>query len=273
MRVARQLRLIAVALVAACDSNSVDGPTTPEPTATLDVQVRQAIQPWGVVPLLPVVENNAALVDLGQALFFEKALSGNRDVACATCHSPTTEAGDGRSLAVGTGAVLTGGLRTLGVGRQFTPRNAPSLFNSGLGVFYMFWDGRVSELGGPGRFRTPTGVTLPGGVSSLLAAQAMLPVTNRVEMRGETGDKDVLGNTNELAPLPDTANTAIWNALMRRLLSYSGYVEKFNAAYPGVPATSLGFEHATPGEAGSRKRTARRALELHAGDSGVSTRR
>ena len=31
---------------------------------------------------------------------------------------------------------------------------------------------------------------------------------------------------------------------MRRLLSYSGYVQKFNAAYPGVPATSLGFEHA-----------------------------
>jgi len=244
MRVARPLRLIAVALVAACDSNSVDGPTTPEPTATLDVQVRQAIQPWGVVPLLPVVENNGALVDLGRALFFDKALSGNRDVACATCHSPLTEAGDARSLAVGTGAVISGGLRTLGVGRQFTPRNAPSLFNSGLGVFYMFWDGRVSELGGPGRFRTPTGVTLPAGVSSLLAAQAMLPVTNRVEMRGETGDKDVLGNTNELAPLPDTANTAIWNALMRRLLSYSGYVEKFNAAYPGVPATALGFEHA-----------------------------
>jgi cytochrome c peroxidase len=245
MRVARHLRLIAVALVAACDSNSIDGPTTPEPTATLDVQVRQAIQPWGVVPLLPVVENNAALVDLGRALFFDKALSGNRDVACATCHNPATEAGDGRSLAVGTGAVVIGGLRTLGVGRQFTPRNAPSLFNSGLGLFYMFWDGRVSEFGGPtGRFRTPTDVTLPAGVSTLLAAQAMLPVTNRVEMRGEPGDKDVFGNANELALLPDTANAAIWNAVMRRLLSYSGYVEKFNAAYPGIPSTSLGFEHA-----------------------------
>src|SRR5262245_53567860 len=164
MRVARPLRLIAVALVAACDSNSVGGPTTPEPTATLDVQVRQAIQPWGVVPLLPVVETNAALVDLGRALFFDKALSGNRDVACATCHDPAIEAGDGRSLAVGAGAVVAGELRTLGAGRQFTPRNAPSLFNSGLGLFYMFWDGRVSELGGlTGRFRTPTGVTLPGG--------------------------------------------------------------------------------------------------------------
>ena len=202
MRVVRSLRLIAVALVAACDSNSVGGPTTPEPTATLDVQVRQAMQGWGVVPLLPVVENNAALVDLGQALFFDKALSGNRDVACATCHSPATEAGDGRSLAIGTAAVVISGLRSLGVGRQFTPRNAPSLFNSGLGLVYMFWDGRVSELGGPGRFRTPTGVTLPGAVSSLLAAQAMLPVTNRVEMRGDPGDKDVLGNANELALLP-----------------------------------------------------------------------
>src|SRR6185503_15465451 len=109
--------------------------------------------------------------------------------------------------------------RQLGPGRQFTPRNAPSLFNSSLGSLFMFWDGRVAEDQGPGRFRTPTGVTLPFGVSSLLAAQAMIPVTNRVEMRGIPGDRDIAGNVNELAPIADTDNTAIWDATMRRLLA------------------------------------------------------
>jgi cytochrome c peroxidase len=244
MNVSRQVCLLGLGLIAACDSDSVGGPTNGQPGAALDVQVRQVIQGWGVVPLLPVAPQNAAMVDLGRALFFDKALSGNRDVACATCHNPLTEGGDARSLAIGTGAVMAGGVRALGPGRQFTPRNAPSLFNAGLGQFYMFWDGRVNEIGGPGRFAAPTGVTFPGTVTSLLAAQAMLPVTNRVEMRGDPGDKDIFGNTNELAVLPDTGNTAIWKAVMQRVLSYPDYVNMFNAAYPGVPKSLLGFEHA-----------------------------
>src|SRR5678815_3447268 len=83
---------------------------------SLDAQVRQAISPWGVVPILPVNAQDPALVDLGRALFFDKILSGNRDVSCATCHSPTTSTNDRLSLAIGTGAVRVGGTRTLGAG-------------------------------------------------------------------------------------------------------------------------------------------------------------
>jgi cytochrome c peroxidase len=243
MIIHRRLWSIGLVLLAACESGSFNGPTA-SPDASLDVQVRQTIRNWGVVPILPISPADPALVDLGRMLFFDKILSGNRDVACATCHSPLTASGDGQSLAIGTAATVVGGTRQLGVGREFTPRNAPSLFNVALGTQYMFWDGRVSEGLGPQRFQTPASVVLPGGLSNLLAAQAMLPVTNRVEMRGVAGDRDVLGNVNELALIADTANAAVWDATMRRVLAVSDYVQRFAAAYPGVPASKLGFQHA-----------------------------
>jgi len=118
------------------------------------------------------------------------------------------------------------------------------LFSAALGGFYIFWDGRLSEEFGPGRFRTPSDLSLPSGLSGLLAAQAMVPVTNRVEMRGNVGDRDATGALNELAPIPDGQNAAIWDAAMRRVLAISAYQQKFNAAFPGVPTTQLGFQHA-----------------------------
>jgi cytochrome c peroxidase len=239
------LALAGVALLAvACNDGTAIEPRTNPSERSLDEQVRASISGWGVVPILPVNAQDPALVDLGRSLFFDKILSGNRDVSCATCHSPLASSGDGQSLAIGTGAILTGNTRTLGAGRQFTPRNAPSLFNSALGIFYIFWDGRISEEFGPGGFRTPSDLTLPGGLSGLLAAQAMVPVTNRVEMRGNAGDRDAAGNLNEIAQIPDGQNSAVWDAAMRRVLAISAYQQKFNAAFPGVPASQLGFQHA-----------------------------
>jgi cytochrome c peroxidase len=203
---------------------------------------------------------NPALVDLGQALLFDKILSGNRDVSCATCHHPAATAGDGLSLAIGTGGTGTAPHRTLGAGRAFAPRNAPTLLNVGLGLNYMFWDGRVSSFGGPGpggpiglppgtgtgngRFMSPAGALLPGDITDLLAAQAMFPVVNRQEMRGQRGDVDRFGNVNELAQYADTEFVAIWQAVMRRLLALPEYVAKFATAFPGVPPEALGFQHA-----------------------------
>jgi cytochrome c peroxidase len=72
----------------------------------------------------------------------------------------------------------------------------------------------------------------------------MMPVTNRVEMRGNAGDVDAFGNANELAQPADTAYGAIWSGVMHRVLAISAYMQKFNAAYPLVSADRLGFEHA-----------------------------
>ena len=222
---------------AACERSD----TLAEPS--LDAGLRQDMSRWGVIPIGPLAAQDPALVDLGRALMFDPVLSGNRDVACATCHHPATHEADGLSLAIGTGGSGLGPGRTLGPGRQFVPRNAPSLLNDGLGLFYLFWDGRLPNvLGGP----PPSFLTasVAPGVSNLLATQAMLPVVNRQEMRGEPGDRDVFGAPNELAQFADSDSTAVRQAIMRRLLAIPEYVAKFTAAYPGTTAGQLRFEHA-----------------------------
>src|SRR5947199_2184157 len=162
----------SLALLGGCDEM-----TPPEglPPA-IDAQLREDFSRWGVIPIGSMPPQDPALVALGQALMFDKILSGNRDIACATCHAPVQHGGDGLSLAIGTGGTGLGPSRTLGPGRQFIPRNAPTLLNTGLGTPYLFWDGRVSNLGfgggGRGAFQTPAGNQLPAGLPTLLAAQA-----------------------------------------------------------------------------------------------------
>src|SRR5687768_17876295 len=73
------------------DSYSISDPPG---ELALDAQLRQTVGGWGTAPILPVAAQNPALVDLGRALFFDKILSGNRDVSCATCHDPFTSAHD-----------------------------------------------------------------------------------------------------------------------------------------------------------------------------------
>jgi cytochrome c peroxidase len=225
-------------------------PDQPTPPLPLDVQLRQDIAQWGVIPIGPMPAQPAALVDLGRALMFDKILSGNRDISCGTCHHPQTHAADGLSLSVGTGGSGMPPGRTLGAGRQFVPRSAPTLINAGLGLFYMFWDGRLAGgfFGGPGPgpgpVQGPDGIIFPNGLPNLLATQAMLPVLNRQEMRGEPGDLDRFGVANELAQYADSDYVGVWQAVMRRLLAIPEYVTRFNAAFPGVPTTQLGFQHA-----------------------------
>jgi cytochrome c peroxidase len=247
-----RLRLVSLSLAAgalACDGRTISDPPSPPQQAGLDAALRQEIGMWGPVPIGPVPTQAPAMVELGRALFFDRILSGNRDVSCATCHDPSASLTDGMRLAVGTGGTGATAHRVVGTGRDFVPRNAPSLLNQGIGHFYSLWDGRVNEEGGFGMpggtgIRGPAGVVLPPGLTSILAAQAMLPVLNRAEMRGAAGDTDVLGNTNELGAFADAATTQVWQAVMTRLLGIQEYAQRFNAAYPGVPTQSLGFQHA-----------------------------
>lgn len=247
----RILPLIVALGALACDGARISDPPAPPQHAELDVQLRQEIGIWGPVPIGAVPTQNAAMVELGRSLFFDRILSGNRDVSCATCHDLSAALTDGMRLSVGTGGTGATGQRVPGAGRQFVPRNAPSLLNQGIGHFYSLWDGRVNEEGpfglgpgGGGGLKGPAGVVFPPGLASLLAAQAMLPVLSREEMRGMPGDVDALGNTNELGAMGDADNTAVWQGAMTRLLGIQEYGAKFAAAFPGVAQGQLGFQHA-----------------------------
>lgn len=230
----RPLCIAALVVLAGCDET-----TPPEGfPETVDAQLRQTFNVYGIVPIGPVASQNPARVELGRALMFDKILSGNRDIACATCHSPSEHAGDGLPLAIGTGGTGAGAERTLGPGRSFVPRNAPTLLNSGIGLSHVFWDGRLTRFGPP----PPEIPTL--FVDDVLTTQAMLPVVNRREMRGEPGDVDVFGNANELAAISDSQPELVWQAVMQRLLAIPGYASMFKAAFPDFPTSSLSFREA-----------------------------
>lgn len=208
----------------------------------LDDQLRALLSQHDVHPIdNPPQDINRVL--LGRALFFDRILSGNKDTSCATCHHPLLVMGDELSLGVGTGTPTVGAIgpkRKKGVGREFIPRNAPEIFNRGSILWRsQFWDSRVEkdELG----LMTPAGLNLPDGLTTVLEAQAMFPVTSRDEMRGSLAD---VADGNEIAAFADTDLPAIWDALMNRLLSIPEYQDMFADAFPNVDNDDLGFQHA-----------------------------
>jgi len=69
---------------------------------------------------------------VGRQLFFDKRLSRDGSISCATCHDPARAFSDARARAVGV------------AGRQGA-RNAPALVNRGYGRAF-FWDGRSRSL-------------------------------------------------------------------------------------------------------------------------------
>jgi cytochrome c peroxidase len=229
--------LLVSAAITGCGSDNSQPPP-------LDQQLRAELRAAHITPLESGPQPAAAKVALGRALMFDKELSGNRDISCATCHHPLMHTADGLSVSKGTGGRGLGPTRTLGEGRSLIARNAPDLFNRGVPLWTtMFWDMRVSGSAAAG-FSTPAHDALPPGLDGLLAAQAMFPVTARDEMRGKAGDTDVFGQPNEVALLADSDFTGMWAALMQRLLRIPAYVALFSDAYPDVPAEQLGFQHA-----------------------------
>jgi cytochrome c peroxidase len=209
-----------------------------------DVQLAYLMDKANVKPPTNPKTPSSELVKLGEALFWDPELSGNRDISCATCHHPDLGTGDNLSVSIGTAGFGLGEQRNMGTARELIPRNASPLFNLGYEEWnILFWDGRVSTDPVAG-FHTPASDRLPSGLDSLLAAQAMFPVTSRDEMRGNRGDVDIFGQPNELAVIVDYKARPVWAGLMKRLLNIPGYVELFSAAYPKVPVEELGFQHA-----------------------------
>lgn len=111
-------------------------------------------------------------------------------------------AGDHLSVSLGTDGTGLRPARLRGAGRRRIPRSSPEWFNRGLAQWTtLFCDGRVANAPVAGQFVTPAGLSLLPGRESVLAAQAMFPVTSTEEMRGDSGDGGVTAQPNELAPI------------------------------------------------------------------------
>ena len=177
-----------------------------------------------------------AKVALGKVLFYDKILSGNQNISCATCHHSLTGTGDGLALPVGEGGKGLGVTRDTGSGgdtiHERVPRNAPHIFNLGAKEFsIMFHDGRVAVNNSlPSGFASPAGDQLPLGLDNPLAAQAMFPVTSGTEMAGQAGENPVA----DAAAAGDLAGVnGVWELLAQRLRAIPEYVAMFQNAYPG----------------------------------------
>jgi cytochrome c peroxidase len=244
----RRLAVIGIVVswgLAACAEDAGTGPSVDVAAAvTSAATVREQAAARGVTELVRPLPVRPELVRLGQVLMFDKELSGNRDIACMTCHMPELGTGDARSLSIGQGASGFGGDRIHPDG-LFIPRNAPPLFNLSA-LTSLFWDGRVFA-DAAGEVHTPAGRQVTPQMRATfefgpLSALGLFPVLSREEMRGFDG--------NELATLPDAARPAIWRALMARLGRIPEYEELFEAAYPGVKFERMTFAHASNAMAG-----------------------
>lgn len=87
------------------------------------------------LPVLAYPADNPPTPDkvrLGKQLFFDKQLSADHSISCASCHLPDHLFADGLP-------------RSIGINRQIASRNAPSLINAAFNSS-QFWDGRRSSL-------------------------------------------------------------------------------------------------------------------------------
>jgi cytochrome c peroxidase len=159
--------------------------------ATLDRKLQKVVDFYGLRPITIRRYVEDPIWKLGQALFFDPVLSGNRDVSCATCHLLQYGLSDGLPRSIGTNGEGLGPDRRLSRGIQIHPRHSLDLWNrDNNDVSAFFWDGHVEVVNPTKRlFRSPLGRELPKGFDNAMAVQAVFPITIHDEMLGYFGER------------------------------------------------------------------------------------
>ncbi|MDM8519799.1 ScyD/ScyE family protein [Anaerolineales bacterium HSG6] len=211
-------------------------------------------------PGLEQREGDTPLAKLGQDLFFDPILSGDKNIACVTCHHPSLAMADGRVFPIGTGGHGLGQQRnftdtiTLSeeassprrfIGRGdvdetadqttvpnpfvgwYVPRNSPSIINSAL-YPNQFWDGRVEKHGTSQIVRTQESTVNSLQLTDPLQTQALFPLISTIEMAGAT-----LGDLTA----PDIRRT-----LVDRLRTIPAYTEQFQQVFD-LTADEINITH------------------------------
>lgn len=150
---------------------------------------------------------------LGQLLFFDPILSGNKDVACATCHHPSNGYAEFLDISIGPNSKGLGSKRRFNTPNDipFVKRNAQTILNTAFNGIDtrkrydpadapMFWDERVKSLEG----------------------QALEPIKAFEEMRGH-----------------DFGETEILEEVVRRLKEIPEYQVLFERAFNHENAISV----------------------------------
>jgi cytochrome c peroxidase len=189
---------MAAGLAAACSAVEVSALIVPQDRAIAALPA--------TISEPPDNQRSDAKVELGRLLFWDPILSGNRDVACATCHHPRHAYADGVALSVGVDGAGLGPSRRPGPHTEPIARNSMTILDvawNGIGVATpdvspaqapMFWDARVRSL----------------------EIQALEPIKSAEEMRGTAFSKEEI--------LPEVE---------RRISAIPEYVSRFEGAFGG----------------------------------------
>lgn len=158
-----RLPWLCVLLLAVCSAcnQPIEPAAAPVPVehtrTTANVDLPLGLPEFSVPKDNPLTDEKIAL---GRELFFDKNLSIDRTLSCASCHDPEKHWGNSQTLGVGVES------------REGT-RNVPTLINLGYYLQY-FWDGRAQSL----------------------EAQALFPLLNENEM-GMPSHEAILERLNE----------------------------------------------------------------------------
>lgn len=180
-------------------------------------------------PVIEFPEVDPEWARLGQLLFWDPVLSGNRNISCGTCHHPRFGTSDGVSLGIGEGGIGVGPDRRpdpANMPEARIPRNAPALWNRGATEFVrLFHDGRVELAEGyPSGIRTPVGEDFVEGIASPLAAQALFPLVSPDEMAGHYGENEI---SRAVAEGRITGPGGAWDLIVRRVVAIPAYRDAF----------------------------------------------
>ncbi len=134
------ISILSLTFLAACgasEHSAAEADLYVKPVGTpIEIKPPLGLPPVPVPPRAPETEQSIAL---GRELFYEKKLSLDNTLACASCHNPLLTFTDGQR-------------HSTGVGGRIGVRNAPTLVNAAY-VQDQFWDGRAHSLeeqaGGP----------------------------------------------------------------------------------------------------------------------------
>ena len=204
-KVIASLIVVMILSLGSCSDNG-GGQSAPDP----DLEVKRLSKIFALPASVKAPLDNPmseAKVKLGKLLFHDPILSGERDVACATCHHPNNGFAESRDLSIGVSGKGFGQRRVRLDPEQIplVKRNAHTVLNTAFnGIDFrgsyqpdeapMFWDSRAHSL----------------------EAQALLPLQALEEMRG------VRFTEEEILP-----------ELVRRLRDNQIYVDLFADAFPG----------------------------------------
>jgi cytochrome c peroxidase len=200
--------ILVFALFSQCSNSKFEEPIVKQKQKSKK-QLDDTLSVHSALPISVKSPNNNFLsdskIELGRLLFYDPILSGDKDIACATCHHPSQGYSEYRDLSVGTNGKGLGSKRAFNKPNEIPlmKRNAHTILNTAFnGIntkeFYspekapMFWDSRVFSL----------------------EKQALEPILAFEEMRGLHYSK-----------------AEIMDSILQRLMNIPEYVALFDDAF------------------------------------------